>query len=304
MIENYHRKIANDFDKARQREVFLQIISILKNEENELFSFDDVKSILKPKSSTYKGVIPVKLSHIVGSEGRYNDFNKLFLPKSRHLRNRWERINRAHYEDIILPPILVYELGGLYFVRDGNHRVSVARMQGNDFIDAEVIGLNAEIKLDPSMSMEQVKEAVIKFEKKRFLSCTKMDKYRPVEDLNFTYIGRYDDIINHINGHKYYLNLDKKEEIPFKDAMLSWYDNVYLPIIQLVHEEKILSRFPGRTESDLYVWICRHWDHLKGSYGQNYPLKEAVIEYAKEYGKSVFQIIRDFFIKFLLRLRK
>jgi len=304
MIDSLNERIYSDFEKARQREIFFNIISILKNEENQLFSFDDVKSILKPKSSTYKGVIPIRLSYIVGSEGRYNDFNRLFLPKSRHLRRRWERVNEAHYASIDLPAIRVYELGGLYFVRDGNHRVSVARLQGKDYIDAEVIELNAEIKLDPSMNMDQIKEAVIKFEKKCFLDCTKLAVYKPELDMDFSHIGRYDDIINHINGHKYYLNLDKKEEIPFKDAMLSWYDNVYMPIINIIHNENILTRFPGRTEADLYVWICRHWDILKGKYGQNYPLKQAAIEYAKKHGKNIFQIIQQFFIRFLIRFKK
>ena len=53
----------------------------------------------------------------------------------------------AHYQDIVLPPISLYEVGGLYFVRDGNHRVSVAKAQGIDFIDADVVSLQSEIKL-------------------------------------------------------------------------------------------------------------------------------------------------------------
>jgi hypothetical protein len=303
-METIHESIFSDFEKARQKQTFFRIISILRNEENELFSFDDVRSILKPKSSTYKGVIPIRVSYIVGSEGRYNDFSRLFLPKSRHLRSRWERVNAAHRANVVLPAIRVYELGGLYFVRDGNHRVSVARIQGKDYIDAEVTELNAEIKLDPAMSMDEIKAEVIKYEKQCFLDCTKLHELRPELDMDFTHIGRYDDIINHINGHKYYLNLEQTEEIPFKDAMLSWYDNVYMPIILLIHDEHILSRFPGRTEADLYVWICRHWDLLKRQYGQNYPLRKAAVEFAQTNGKNVFQIVQAFFIKLLNRFTK
>jgi hypothetical protein len=168
MNQVFTKQIQADFDRARTKEIIGNILSLLKNENDELLSFHDVKSILKPGEHTYKGVIPVKISHIIGSEGRYKDFNKLFLPKHQHLRFRWERVNLAHYKNIILPAIRLYEIGGVYFVRDGNHRVSVAKTQGVEFIDAEVVSLNSIVKLRPGMTKEDLKNAIIDFEKKRF----------------------------------------------------------------------------------------------------------------------------------------
>ena len=99
-----------------------------------MLSFNDVKKILKPQNEVYAGMQIVPINKIVGSEGRYQDFDNHFLPRTNLLKSRWARVDEAHLNDIVLPPIQLYEIGGLYFVRDGNHRVSVAKMQRNNFV--------------------------------------------------------------------------------------------------------------------------------------------------------------------------
>ncbi len=88
---------------------------------------------------------------------------------------RWISVDVAHYQDVALPPIKVFEIGGVYFVRDGNHRVSVAKAKGAAFIDAEVISLSSEIPITPDMSRDELKRAVIDFEKARFFEVTRLD---------------------------------------------------------------------------------------------------------------------------------
>jgi hypothetical protein len=151
-----------DFSRARGKAMLSQIQNFLNTDRDKLLSFNDVKGILKPKNEVYMGsqIVPIKL--IAGSEGRYHDFNKYFLPRKEHLRYRWQRVDEAHIKDIILPPILLYEIGGVYFVRDGNHRVSVAKMQGVEFIDAEVISLTTEMNISPSMTKDELTSELIK----------------------------------------------------------------------------------------------------------------------------------------------
>jgi len=302
MSKEFSEQVQIDFDKARTRETITKILSLLKNENDELLSFHDVKSVLKSGAHTYKGVIPVRISQIIGSEGRYKDFNKHFLPKYQHLRSRWERVNLAHYKNIILPPIKLYEVSGVYFVRDGNHRVSVAMTQGVEFIDAEVVSLNSIIQLRAGMTKEELKNAIIEFEKKRFFNATRLDQYRSECDLSFTSPGRYDEIIKHIHGHKYFINLNKEHEIPFTDAMLSWYDNVFCPVILMIVEEKIINRFPERTPADLYVWIVSAWHELKEQYGEGYSLKQAALEYSQEHGISIFDQIKEIFKRLVKKI--
>ena len=277
----------DDFQRARTREFVAKIIAALTKGTNDLLPLQEVQSILKPKSEHYRGMRTVPISSIAGSEGRYRDFDRNFLPRHQYLRARWVSIKVAHYEDKILPPIRLYELGGAYFVRDGNHRVSVAVERGGEFIDAEVTELGSDITLEPGASRAQIKRSVIDFERKKFERRTQLDKLRPEARVDFTEIGRYDDIIEHINVHKYYTNLDSHDEISFEEGMLSWFDNVYHPIVSIIREEKILPRFPGRTESDLYVWIVRHWDELKRKYGQAYSMREAARDFSSKHGKGL-----------------
>ena len=150
--EIHSLQASEDFSKARGKAILSRIQNFMNPDKDKLLSFNDVKDILKPRNETYRGMQVVPLELIVGSEGRYRDFNKYFLPRSEYLRQRWERVDMARLKDIILPPIQLYEIGGVYFVRDGNHRVSVARSQGSGSIDAEVISLSSEIKIDPSMT--------------------------------------------------------------------------------------------------------------------------------------------------------
>ena len=282
---HYAARAAEDFNKARNRELFGRILSLLKNETDNLLSLQEVKALLRPSSETYRGLRVVPIEKIVGSEGRYRDFNRYFLPRHNRLKGRWVRVDTAHHQDVVLPPVTLYEIGGVYFVRDGNHRVSVGKLQGVEFIDAEVISLGSQVSLKPGMTREQLREAVIDLEREEFFKQTRLNELRPEVRLDFTTTGRYDELIRHINGHKYFLNLSENEEITFQEALLSWYDTVYKPIVDLIEEERLLKAFPGRTASDLYVWIVRRWDELKKRYGQTFPLKQAARDYTERYGQ-------------------
>jgi hypothetical protein len=284
-VNNLKMQAADDFSRARGRAMLSRIQHFLNTDRDRLLSFNDVKDILKPTNQVYKGsqTVPIKL--IVGSEGRYRDFNKYFLPKSDHLRSRWERVDEAHIRDITLPSIQLYEIGGVYFVRDGNHRVSVARMQNVEYIDAEVTSLATEISITPSMTIDALTEALIAYEKKIFYEKTEFGELTGCGDLDFTAPGQYDVIYNHILVHKYFLNQHKTEEIPFSNALVSWYNKVYCPVINIIKEQRLLPHFPGRSPGDLYVWIVKHWDFLKRKYGV-YSLAEAARDFSQKYGKS------------------
>jgi hypothetical protein len=281
----------SDFSRARGKAMLSQIQNFLNTDRDKLLSFNDVKNILKPKNEVYMGSQTVPIKMIVGSEGRYHDFNKYFLPRKEHLRGRWQRVDEAHLKDIILPPILLYEIGGAYFVRDGNHRVSVAKMQGVEFIDAEVISLTTEMNIKPSMTTEELTAGLINYEKNIFYSETLFGDLTDYWEMNFSSPGRYDVIYNHILVHKYYLNENIQEEIPFNKALVSWYNNVYNPVILIIREHWLLANFPGRTEADLYVWIIKHWDFLKKKYGK-YSLTKAAEDFSKKYGQSHGKFLR------------
>ena len=290
-----------DFSRAKTRARFQSLLNTLTWKNTDLLSFYEVTSIIKPKSETYRGMQTIPVSRIIGSEGRYHDFSSAFFPKREMLRNRWESVDRAVLSDIVLPPSSVFSLGGYYFVRDGNHRVSVAKAQGVEFIDAEVVELDSQIPLEEGMTMKTLRRRVVAYERNAFIQQYK-PSYLPMGEIVFTSPGAYPEMVNHILVHKYFINQNQKEEIPFEQAAVSWYKNVYAPIVKVIREEHLLFQFPGSTEGDMYLWIVRTWDDMKRQKkNQNIPIEEAAEEIKKR--NKALPLFR--YIKyFLSKLRK
>jgi len=273
----------DDFNKAHTKAFINEIQHLLSPEEASLISLNDVKQMIKPNNETYVGMKVIPIEKIVGSEGRYHDFDNRFFPKSTHLKNRWQHVDEAAIQDITLPPIKVYEIAGLYFVRDGNHRVSVAKARGTEFIDAEVVSLQSEIKLKKAESLKEIIKQIIYYEKRVFYSETGFGDITDYWCLDFSSTGRYDVIYNHILTHKYYLNLNKDTEISMEEAIKSWFYNVYFPLVSIIREKYILRSFPNRTLGDLYVWTVRYWDDLKQKFGSDISMDIAVKNFEKQY---------------------
>lgn len=295
MPEPYNSMADMDFSRARLKAFFNSIGNFLSPEKHQLLAFDEVKNILKIRGEEYRGVIPVPLEMIIGSEGRYRDFARGFLPKHDYLRERWVKVDSAHYQDIILPPIRLYELGGAYFVRDGNHRVSVAKLQGAVEIDAEVVSLGSNVRIQKGMGIEELKEALIAYEKKEFYAQTLFGQITYDASLDFTSPGAYDQIVEHILVHKYYMNEHTDQEIDFVVATDSWYREVYTPIAETIRLENLAARFPGRTVSDLYLYIVKHWDSLKKNYGVHLSPSEAARDFTTRYGSSLIDKLLSIF---------
>jgi hypothetical protein len=115
---------------------------------DRLLSFDEAKGALARWSQAYRGMSIVEVEKITGSVGRYRDFDESFLPLKRSMGERWGRIDRAYHRGEELPAVSLYKIGDAYFVRDGNHRVSVARYHGVVAIDAEVVELRGRTRTD------------------------------------------------------------------------------------------------------------------------------------------------------------
>nr|MBP3283235.1 transcriptional regulator [Treponema sp.] len=292
----------DDFTKARHKALFNEVQHFLNPEEATLISFSDIKNLLRPKNEVYMGMKTVPVNMIVGSEGRYQDFDNKFFPKNMHLKTRWEHIDMAHIQDISLPSISLYELGGVYFVRDGNHRVSVAKAKGIEFIDAEVVSLQSEIKLRPGDSLQKMVKQVIEYEKRVFYGETGFGDVTDFWCLDFSIPGQYDVIYNHILTHKYYINMNKTEEIGMDKAMMSWFLTVYMPVIKVIDKHKIMKAFKKRTKSDLYVWVIKYWDEIKQKFGEDYSIDDMADSFLAKFGerplsKRIWNKITGFFLK-------
>ena len=179
----------------------------------------------------------IPLDKIVGSVGRYRDFDRIFLPTQRGTTQRWVSIKAAHYEEKILPPIEAYKIGDVYFVRDGNHRVSVAREREQSFIDAYVIEIDVPIKLTPETAIDDL---VHQKDYAQFMARTGLARLRPDANLELTLSGGYGRLLEHISTHRYYLGLEEQRDVAWEEAVTSWYDNVYLPLVAAILELSLI----------------------------------------------------------------
>jgi hypothetical protein len=272
-----------DFRRARRQEMLARIAAILSRTTNDLLPLDEVRRRLSVRAQHYRGYQTVPLDQIIGSEGRYADFDRQFLPRFATLRDRWISIDRAHYQDTMLPPVELYKMGDVYFVKDGNHRISVARQRGQRDIDAFVTELEINVPLSTTMS---VRDLLLKEEYSDFLEWTALDRLRPAQRIEFTELGGYLVLVGHINTHRYYLGLEQGREIDRDEAVCHWYDCVYLPVVETIREQGVLRAFPGRTEADLYRWIMDHRWYLREHGGDDPGPQRAAADYAARFGQS------------------
>ncbi len=131
--------VAEDFDRAMSKGRWRQFVSRLSRRSDELLSYDDVRKQHLVKGQHELGVRIVPIDQIIGSMGRCRDFDRAFYPRQTDTCDRWMSIARASYQNVTLPLVELYKVGDSYFVQDGHHRISVARANGQDFIDAHVI---------------------------------------------------------------------------------------------------------------------------------------------------------------------
>jgi hypothetical protein len=272
-----------DADRIRHKAFWHQVIHKLTGAPNTLLSFDDVKQLYAAPES-YSGIQSIPIEGIVGSVDRYKDFDHYFLPRYGLPLDRWVRVRRAKLEGLELPAIQVYKVGDLYFVKDGHHRVSVARDEGQQFIDAEIIELQVRANPHPGDSM---KELIIKSEYDQFLNQSKLHKLRPNHtEIRFSVTGRYDILLEHIKTHQYFLGSQHKRAFGWDEAVTSWYDTLYLPLVEKIKQHRVLRRFPGRTEADLYIWMMDHHHFLRQELGRDVGFEKSVQDYVDGYAPN------------------
>ena len=276
----------NDVEGARRHALFGQLIAYLRGEENHLIPFEWVRH-LHPRSERYGGTKAIPLEAIIGSVDRYSDFDQQFLPLEDHLDERWINVRSAQLEGRELPPIEVYKVGDAYFVKDGNHRVSVARKNHQKFIDAQIIEL--EVRVSPEAG-DSLFDLILKGEYAQFLDETNLDEVRHDHlELCFSALGRYDFLLEHIHTRQYFLGVNLGREVTWEEAVGSWYDRLYLRVVGQIRKYHALEKFPGRTEADLYLWIMTHRYFLTEQYGKDVGSEQATRDFVGKFAPKWYK---------------
>jgi hypothetical protein len=251
------------FWQARLKGIREDWLHRLTGKQTDLLPYEAVATVLRSyqhRQLTEMRTIP--LDKIVGSVGRYKDFNRQFRPREGVAAYRWARVEQAMGSAHGVPPIEVYQIGDVYFVLDGNHRVSVARANGFDTIDAYVTVIPVAADIEAGDSLD---EAISKAECAHFLAQTRLAEHCRDLDINFTHPGGYPQLLEHIYTHRYFMGLNRvrsgvtpppgQERITFPAAAADWYAEVYLPIVAASRRCELLKRYPDLTEADLYLQV-------------------------------------------------
>jgi hypothetical protein len=142
-IKNINEISRANFERALRRARKRKIINLFQHKCNDLVPANTILNQLPVQDRKDLGVQDVPLQSIVGSSGRYHDFDLAFLPLNKATMGRWISIANAFLQSVKLPPVSLTKIGTVYFVEDGNHRVSVARLAGRRWIRARVIEINS-----------------------------------------------------------------------------------------------------------------------------------------------------------------
>jgi hypothetical protein len=259
MFDDISGRVKTDFARVRFKAFRNRILSIIGGQPTTLLSYDEVKEKLHIGGPIYRGVQTVEVKKIVGSLNRYHQFDRAFLPLEDQVANRWQSIDRAFYQDVNLPPVILYKVGEVFFVVDGHHRVSVAREKGQIDIDAEVRECSTKVNINSDLKAEDLE---ILGEKVDFLERTGLDRIRPKAKIKLTIPDGFEIMLEHIAVHRYFMGLDLQRDISDEEAVAHWYDKVYQPIASNIRRSGILSEFPGKTEGDLYLWVLDRQKYL------------------------------------------
>jgi hypothetical protein len=282
LIDGMHR-----FQNARSRAFWQAISSLLRGKAAELLSFEDIRDRMRLNEESYKGLQDIPLDKIRGSVGRYRDFNSSFLPRKNDMQERWSRVYAMANGMMGLPPIDVYQVGDVYFVRDGNHRVSVAKEMGARTIQAHVTELSSPVPFYAGMSDREIDEAsaYATFLEETGLSRTRMHH----QSIRLSDATRYPDLMNILMIHREIMARVNGVPVSLDQAAADWYDNVYRPAITLMRKYKMMDEHPDRTEADLFLWLTSNLGQLRDTF-EDLPEEDhraGMVEFLRSRGMNV-----------------
>ncbi|MBL6983120.1 MAG: ParB N-terminal domain-containing protein, partial [Anaerolineales bacterium] len=284
--QNLYISAVSDFREARRKAALQGVMARITGKPTELLSYEEVRQKLHALESGVQKLRDIPLDAIVGSVGRYTDFSRDFLPLMDSDQDRWAHVMAKATGLTGLPPIDVYKIGEVYFVSDGNHRVSVARQLDAKQIQAYVTEVKTRINITPDM---QPDDLIIKAEQIEFLEITQLDRLQKGSDFTVTVPGKYPILLEHIEVHRYFMGIDENREITYDEAVEHWHDEVFCPIIQIIRERGILRHFPERTETDLYLWISRHRTKLEDALGWHIETEVAAVDLEHRFSPELSQ---------------
>jgi hypothetical protein len=248
------------FDRAyRKGRRDTNVLSRLRGQDNGILRLDDVVAVVPIQGESYQGVEDIPVDRIIGTENRGDDYSRAFLPLKRSLSGRWMQLHQLLAHTEFDEPISVIEAGGSYFVRDGNHRVSVAQSLGRTFLNAIVTRYDTPISIPPDLDRNQL--SLIR-QKVRFHQRT--GTFDVLDDSHFSVAcpSTWKYLEREINEYNYswFVRRFGRQPENRKEQVLTWYENLYRPALDFIRQNYLTYLFPGMRETDVFVEMLRLWN--------------------------------------------
>jgi hypothetical protein len=240
----------DDFLRARRRHMLARLSAMLRLEPggvDMILSFDEVVDALGRDGERDLGVLTISIDSIVGTVDRSTEFDRAFRPTSARVRARFERIAESQRRGASMPPIDVYRVGELHFVRDGHHRVAVARAQGREEIDARVVEVVTRVPADATIAANDLP---LKSHERVFHERVPL----PVEArarIQLTDPMQYGTLAEGVEAWGFRLGQHDHDLLDRSDVARRWLEEEYEPVVDILREADLIGR--RETETDAYL---------------------------------------------------
>ena len=240
----------DDFLRARRRRVFAQLSSVMRLELGDvdvMLPFDEVVDALGRVGERDIGITSIAIASIVGTVDRRKEFDREFRPTSSRARARFERIAEASRRGVSLPPIDVYRVGELHFVRDGHHRVAVARAQGRDRVDAHVVEVLTRVPADSSITLNDLP---LKSHERLFHERVPLPPDARAR-IALTDPMQFGTLAEGVEAWGYRLSQHDERYYDRTQTALRWWHEEYVAVVTILREAELIGR--RETETDAYL---------------------------------------------------
>jgi hypothetical protein len=240
-----------DFGRARRRRALSRLTARLRREPgdvNVILPFDEVVAALGRRGERRLGLQAIDLDSIVGTVDRRREFDRRFRPTSGRVRPRWERINVAQRRGDAMPPIDVYRMGELHFVKDGHHRVSVARALGHKDINAYVTEVLTEVGADGTI---RLRDLPLKSHQRLFHERVPLPK-EARDRIQLSDEWRYAALAEAVEAWGFRAIQQRREPLTRAEVAETWFEEEYLPVVEMLREADLIRR---GTETEAYMRV-------------------------------------------------
>jgi hypothetical protein len=259
-----------DFGRARRRRMLSRLSARLRREPgdvNVILPFEEVVAALGRRGERRLGLQTIDLDSIVGTVDRQREFDRRFRPTSGRVRPRWERINVAQRRGDPMPPIDVYRIGELHFVKDGHHRVSVARALGHRDINAYVTEVLTQVGADRTITL---RDLPLKSHQRLFHERVPLPK-EARDRIQLSDEWRYAALAESVEAWGFRLLQQSGELLSRAEVAEAWFRDEYEPVAQMLREADLIRH---GTETEAYMRVA----HLRYLLLRTHEWDDDVIE--------------------------